>query len=239
MTDTIVDYFSLNKIYVLITTIILVGFIIIIRFLVIQFQIEISKQINLINSDPIAIYFDKETRDNVLAKSIIKRNELRGPDANFKNDTNLIRRNIKTLNAQLNEARFEFNDLKQKLSKNEAKALVAAKQTFMDLSGVVSNIKTQYVENKTSLENLIDKYDKRFNNNVELMIYVGNNLANKLASNVYAKEWTDKRKQFVSNYDKIKKYLSELVNKKIVAEEKIGLNLKELTKEAREGKEII
>ena len=237
MTDTIVDYFSLNKIYVLITTIILVGFIIIIRFLVIQFQIEISKQINQINSDPIAIYFDKETRDKVLAKSIIKQNELRGPNANFKNDANLIRKNIKTLNTKMKDVRFEFDDLQKRLSEEEAKVLVAAKQTFMDLSGVVSNIKTQYVENKTSLENLIDNYDKTFNNNVELMIAVGNNLADKLASNVYTKKWTNKRNQFVSNYDKIKNYLSDLVNnKKIVAEEKVVL--KELTKEAREGKKI-
>jgi regulator of replication initiation timing len=236
MTDTIVDYFSLNKIYVLITTIILVGFIIIIRFLVIQFQIEISKEINRNNADPIAIYFDKETRDNVLAKSIIKQNELRGVDANFKNDTNLIKRNIKTLNTKMKNVRFEFDDLQKRLSEEEAKALVTAKQTFMDLSGVVSNIKTQYIENKTSLENLIDNYDKTFNNNVELMIDVGNNLVKKLASNVYTKKWTDKRKQFVSNYDKIKSYLSNLVNQKLIAPEKVVLT--ELTKEAREGKKI-
>jgi uncharacterized membrane protein len=120
------------------------------------------------------------------------------------------------------------------LSKNEAKVLIAAKQTFMDLSGVVSNIKTQYVENKTSLENLIDDYNNSFNNNVRLINYVGNNLVKKLGSNVYTKEWSDKRNQFVSNYDAIKNYLSNLVNIKIVSPEKVFLT--ELTKEAREGK---
>jgi hypothetical protein len=104
----------------------------------------------------------------------------------------------------------------------------------MDLSGVVSNIKTQYVENKTSLENLIDDYNNSFNNNVRLINYVGNNLVKKLGSNVYTKEWSDKRNQFVSNYDAIKNYLSNLVNIKIVSPEKVFLT--ELTKEAREGK---
>ena len=234
--NIIVNYWNLNKVYVIITAVIVAVFAIIIFYLFIQFQIEISKELNSQCDNPIAIYFDNESRTHCLTKAMLKKNELATIDKEFKTDSSIINTNITNLKQKMQLVDGEFDALQKRLSEDEAQELVAAKKTFMDLSGVVVNIKTKYTENKTQLENLFNDYEKTFNDNIQIMVGVGDSLVNKLISNIYTKSWKDKRKVLVDNYTKIQEYLNKMVELKVVNPEEI--RMRELSKDAKNGKTI-
>lgn len=232
--NIIVNYWNLNKVYVIITAVIVAIFLIIIFYLFIQFQIEISKELNSQCDNPIAIYFDNESRTQCLTKSMLKRNELANIDKDFKTDSSVINKNITNLKQKMQLVDGEFEALQKRLSEDEAKELVAVKKAFMDLSGVIVNIKTKYTENKTQLETLFNDYEKTFNDNIQIMVGVGDSLVNKLLSNVYTKSWKNKRQVLVNSYNKIKEYLNKMIELQIVKPEEI--NMRELSKDARNGK---
>lgn len=232
--NIIVNYWNLNKVYVIITAVIVAIFLIIIFYLFIQFQIEISKELNSQCDNPIAIYFDNESRTQCLTKSMLKRNELANIDKDFKTDSSIINTNITNLKQKMQLVDGEFEALQKRLSEDEAKELVAVKKAFMDLSGVIVNIKTKYTENKTQLETLFNDYEKTFNDNIQIMVGVGDSLVNKLLSNVYTKSWKNKRQVLVNSYTKIREYLNKMIELQIVKPEEI--NMRELSKDARNGK---
>lgn len=232
--NIIVNYWNLNKVYVIITAVIVTVFAIIIFYLFMLFQIQISKELNSQCDNPIAIYFDKESRTHCLTKAMLKRNELANIDKEFKTDSSIINTNITNLKQKMQMVDGEFDALQKRLSEDEAKELVAVKKTFMDLSGVIDNIKTKYTENKNQLETLFNDYDKTFNDNIQIMVGVGDSLVNKLLSNVYTKSWKNKRQALVNSYNKIKEYLNKMVELQIVKPEEI--NMRELSKDAQNGK---
>lgn len=232
--NIIVNYWNLNKVYVIITAVIVAVFAIIIFYLFMLFQIQISKELNSQCNNPIAIYFDKESRTQCLTKSMFKQNALANIDKEFKTDSSIINTNITNLKQKMQMVDGEFDALQKRLSEDEAQELIAAKKTFMDLSGVIVNIKTKYTENKNQLETLFNDYDKTFNDNIQIMVGVGDSLVNKLLSNVYTKSWKNKRKALVNSYNKIKEYLNKMVELQIVKPEEI--NMRELSKDAQNGK---
>ena len=232
--NIIVNYWNLNKVYVIITAVIVAVFAIISFYLFMLFQIQISKELNSQCNNPIAIYFDKESRTQCLTKAMLKQNALANIDKEFKKDSSIINTNITNLKQKIQLVNGEFDALQTRLSEDEAKELVAVKKTFMDLSGVIDNIKTKYTENKNQLETLFNDYDKTFNDNIQIMVGVGDSLVNKLLSNVYTKSWKNKRQALVNSYNKIKEYLNKMVELQIVKPEEI--NMRELSKDAQNGK---
>ena len=232
--NIIVNYWNLNKVYVIITAVIVAVFAIISFYLFIQFQIEISKELNSQCDNPIAIYFDKESRTQCLTKAMLKQNALANIDKEFKKDSSIINTNITNLKQKMQLVDGEFDALQKRLSEDEAQELVAVKKAFMDLSGVIVNIKTKYTENKTQLGDLFNDYEKTFNDNIQIMVGVGDSLVNKLLSNVYTKSWKNKRQALVNSYNKIKEYLNKMVELQIVKPEEI--NMRELSKDAQNGK---
>ena len=232
--NIIVNYWNLNKVYVIITAVIVTVFAIIIFYLFMLFQIQISKELNSQCNNPIAIYFDKESRTQCLTKAMFKQNALANIDKEFKTDSSIINTNITNLKQKIQLVNGEFDALQTRLSEDEAQELIAAKKTFMDLSGVIDNIKTKYTENKNQLETLFNDYDKTFNDNIQIMVDVGDSLVNKLLSNVYTKSWKNKRQALVNSYNKIKEYLNKMVELQIVKPEEI--NMRELSKDAQNGK---
>jgi hypothetical protein len=109
---------------------------------------------------------------------------------------------------EMSNAKYENHELNT--SKEEAPELLSAKQAFLDLSGVIMSIKTQYQENKANLEGIMKDYENTFNKNVDFIVEVGNSLVNKLYSNIYTKKFQKKRKEMVDNYNKIQAYLEKL-----------------------------
>jgi mevalonate kinase len=180
-------------------------------------------------TNPIAVYFDDRVRNQCLKKKLANNKDVRRLkkiDQKVKEDAKNIRNNFQELAKRHERSNVNYEDHQSRF--NEAPELLAAKQAFIDLSGVVTSIKTQYQENKTNLENVVNEYENTFNKNIEFIVEVGNSLVNKLYSNIYTKKFEKKRKALVDNYNKIRAYL-----------EKIGESkgaLRDLTKEEISGK---
>ncbi len=226
----LITYWRLNEVYILITTMILVLFIIPIYYLAIQFQIEIARELNDC-TNRIAIYFDNDIRNKCLTASLAKNTDvkrLKEVDKEVQVDATNIRNKFNELSTRDGLSNTNYTNLQGRLSEEEAPQLLAAKHAFIDLSGVVTSIKTQYLENKTNLEKVANEYENTFNNNIEIIIGLGNNLVKKLFSNIYTKRFQKKRKEMVDNYDKIRMYLGNIGKPREV--------LRDLTKEEINGK---
>ena len=222
-----ITYWGLNEVYILITVVILVLFIIPIYYLFIQFQIEMAKQLNDC-TNPLAVYFDKDIRNKCLTAGLAKNKKvkkLQEIDKEVREEAKQIRDKFAGL-AKRDEALNFY--LQERESDEEAPQLLAAKQTFLDLSGAVASIKSQYLENTAVLKKTMDEYENTFNKNIEFIIGVGNSLVNKLYSNIYTKKFQSKRKAMVDNYNKIRAYLEKVGQPKDV--------LRDLTQEEKVGK---
>lgn len=207
-----ITYWGLNEVYILITAVILVIFIIPIYYLSRQFQIENARELNDC-MNPIALYFDKDIRNKCLIKKLSKYKDvelLKNIDEKATEDAKNIRDRFNKLALKDQRSNSNYNDQQTRTSETEAPALLAAKQTFIDLSGALTSIKTQYQENKVNLENIVKHYENTFNNNIEVIVGVGNSLVNKLYSNIYTKKFQKKRKGIVDNYNKIRAYLEKV-----------------------------
>ena len=207
-----ITYWGLNEVYILITAVILVIFIVPIYYLSIQFQIEIARELNDC-TNPIAVYFDDDIRNKCLLNKLAKNKDvkkLKNIDEKATEDAKNIRGRFNKLTLKDQTSNSNYNDQQTRSSETEAPALLAAKQAFIDLSGVVTSIKTQYQENKVTLENIVNDYENTFKNNIEVIVGVGNSLVNKLYSNIYTTKFQKKRKGIVDNYNKIRAYLEKV-----------------------------
>jgi len=225
-----ITYWGLNEVYILITAMILVIFIISIYYLFIEFQIEIARQLNDC-TNPIAVYFDDGTRNKCLLNKLANNKDvkrLNKIDQEMKEEAKNIRGRFDVLSKQDENSNSNYVAQQSRSNENEAPELLAAKQAYIDLSGVVTSIKTQYQENKTNLEKIMKDYENTFNNNIELIVGVGSSLVNKLYSNIYTKKFQKKRKEMVDSYNKIRAYLENVGQPKGV--------LRDLTQEEKVGK---
>ena len=231
-----ISYWAMNEVYILIAGAIFVLFIISIQYLYRQFQIEIARQLSDC-TNPIAIYFDKDIRNKCLTQKLANNKgvkKIQQFDRQMKSDARRIEGKFGKLDKHANDSLTNFEETQKRLDENEAPALLEAKQKFMDLSGVISNVKNQYKENRTNLANLLEDYEKTFNKNVEFIAEVGNSLVNKLYSNIYTKKFEAKRKAMVANYNSIKARLAKMVEMKQI-DPKVG-TLRDLTKDEINGK---
>jgi hypothetical protein len=222
-----ITYWGLNEVYILITVVILVLFVIPIYYLFTQFQIEMAKELNDC-TNPLAIYFDNDVRNKCLTTGLAKNKgvqKLQQIDKEVMEEAKLIRGKFAEL-AKHDEASNLKLDGRE--TDEEAPQLLAAKQAFLDLSGAVASIKSQYLENTAALKQTMEEYENTFNKNIEFIIGVGNSLVNKLYSNIYTKKFQSKRKAMVNNYNKIRAYLEKVGQPKDV--------LRDLTQDEIRGK---
>ena len=205
----VVNYWILNEVYVLITALILIGFLIAFFLLFIRFQIHISKELNTNCENPIAIYFDKESRDRCLTEKITKKNELAGANKSYDKKDAEINQNLEKLYKKMAEVEKYYDAVKNRESP-EINNLV---NVYSSLTGIYDTIDSKFRESKETIDKLSSDFETSVNANIQLAVDVGNNLVDTLISNTYTKKWKDKRKKMVDTYDKIKKYLNNPLNK--------------------------
>jgi hypothetical protein len=233
------SYWEFNEVYVLLTAIILIGFAVLIYQLAIQFQIEISRELNDC-TNPLAIYFDKDIRNKCLQKHIANKNENVNKIQKImkKFDTKTapsLEKSIQDLVDKNTMSNLNYENVQNMLSQNEAQEILNGKQSLIDLSGVITTIKTQYQENSKDLMNLVNDYENQVNTNIQFIVEVGNSLVNKLLSNVYTKKFEEKRKTMVGQYERIKAYLDNLIQtKQIDPRDRV---LRDLTKDEIQGRQ--
>jgi hypothetical protein len=207
--------------------------------LAIQFQIEISRELNDC-TNPLAIYFDKDIRNKCLQKHIANKNENVNKIQKImkKFDTKTapsLEKSIQDLVDKNTMSNLNYENVQNMLSQNEAQEILNGKQSLIDLSGVITTIKTQYQENSKDLMNLVNDYENQVNTNIQFIVEVGNSLVNKLLSNVYTKKFEEKRKTMVGQYERIKAYLDNLIQtKQIDPRDRV---LRDLTKDEIQGRQ--
>lgn len=205
----VVNYWILNEVYVLITTIILIGFLIAFFLLFIRFQIQVSKELNTNCDNPIAIYFDKDSRDRCLTEKITKKNELAGANKSYNKKDAEINQNLEKLYKKMADVEKYYNAVKIR----ESPEIDKVASLYSSITNIYDTIDTKFRESQSAIEKLATDFETSVNTNIQLAVDVGNNLVDTLISNTYTKKWKDKRKKLVDTYDKIKKYLNNPLNK--------------------------
>ena len=200
----VANYWKLNQIYIIITTFVIIGFLIAYSVFFVQFQIDVSKDLNTHCENPIAMYFDKTSRDRCLTEKITKKNELGGLTKDFKTKVKTSNRVLNKIKKKIKETDTYYNELKNK----DSPEIKIAQNIFQTIQPLFERIYTMYGEIENNVGTLKTDFENSINNNVQFAIDLGNNLVDALVKNTYTKNWEDKRKQMVDNYSKIKNYLN-------------------------------
>lgn len=223
MVDIVVDYWSLNKTYIITTIIILIIFAYGIIYLNSLFVTEVASHGDC--NDPLALYLNTGIRNKCMSTK--QNNELKSQQSQFERDAEAISDNIDIIKSKIQETDALHDELQRRIQQRNEQKWMNVKQAITDLSGTVVSIQTKYRENKDALEKLINDYNNAIATNTELLVQVGNNLVHKLTKNIYTPNWSKQRANMVDAYNKIVDYL------KLSASES---NINSLPREAIKGK---
>ena len=201
----VANYWKLNQIYVIITAFVIICALILYSVLFIQFQIDVSKDLNGHCENQIAMYFDKTSRDRCLTEKITKKNELSGLTKEFEKNMKTANQNINTLNKKIRETDEYYKSLQSK----EFPEIKRVQNMYEQLQSLVEKINLSYDGIENQIGTLKTDFETSVNNNVQFAIDLGNNLVDTLVKNTYTKKWKDKREQLVDSYNKIKGYLND------------------------------
>lgn len=206
---SVINYWSLNSIYVIIASIFIIFFLILNIFLFINFELELSKSLNTNCENPIAIYFDKGSRDRCLTEKITKKNETRVNEIALELKNTVLNTNIGKLNQRIQDSRNYLNSLLNKVSPEIQKI----RGKIPELNKLNDYINNNFESGSTAIQTINDEFEKTINTNIQLAINLGNSLVDSLIQMTYTKKVKDKRKKMVDSYDKIKKYLNNVTIK--------------------------
>ena len=203
----VANYLKLNQIYIIITAFIIIGFLILYSVLFVRFHIDVSKDLNTHCENPIAMYFDKTSRDRCLTEKITKKNELTGLTKTFETKIKTAEQNINKLNKKIKETEEYYQYLKTK----ESPEIKNVQKMFEELQkmSLFEKINLGYTEIENKFGTLKTDFENSINSNVQIAIDVGKNLADHLLNKTNTKKWKDKREKLVNSFDKIKGYLND------------------------------
>ena len=200
----VANYWNLNQIYIIITTFVIIGFLIAYSVLFVHFQIDVSKYLNTHCENPIAMYFDKASRERCLTEKITKKNELSGVTKDFKKKEIATKQVLNKLKQKIKETDNYYTALLNK----ESPELNRTQTLLSQIKPLFEKIYTGYAEIENNFGTLKTDFETSVNDNIQFAIDVGNNLVDTLVKNTYTKKWKDNRRKMVDSYNKIKSYLS-------------------------------
>ena len=198
----VINYWILNKVYIIVALFIIIGFFIINYMLFIRFEIEVSKELNTDCKNPIAIYFDKEGRDRCLNERIGKSKEF-----NTTKDYAQDKTKVKDINKRIQETDNYYKEIE----KREYPEIKNIQKIYPVLVNIYENIKYTFENSQSRLQRVKTEFETTVGNMIQNVVDIGNNLVNHLKLKMKVPKW-DKRKKLVNGYEKINKYLK---NKKI------------------------
>lgn len=221
-------YWEHNKIYVIMTSVILLLWIALIGLLYIDVNIELAATNNDTCSNPIAIYFDQANRERCLRLAAEKKSAVvqkiadtfdKNVDAVIKK-TNEVKREIKNVDNYYDEmVRIKVQEKKDKLER--------ARDLYNNVYQLVQKIRNDYRENQEGLVKLVDDYQNTFEYNQKIMKELASQLFKKLVVNTFTKNYGEKRGDMVESYDKIRQFLATFSKED---------DIPELPRDARKGK---
>jgi methyl-accepting chemotaxis protein len=229
---SVINYLSLNSIYVIIASIFIILFIILNIFLFINFELELSKSLNDNCENPIAIYFDKSNRERCLTEKITKKNETSVNEAEHEIKKTTLKTNIDKINTQIKDS---YNYLNNILTMPSPEIQKISKE-IPNLDDLNSYINSTFENTSSAIKKINADFENTINTNIQLAINLGNSLVDSLIQMTYTKKVKDKRKKMVNSYNKIKKYLNNQYIQPYL--DKIKDNSDNLTKIQKINKEL-
>ena len=205
--NIIINYWVLNKVYVIVALFIIIGFCVIHYLLFVNLRIKVSKELNVDCKNPLAIYFDKGERDRCLTEKIAKTNEFNHVTKNLENKKQNSEQNVKTMNAKM----AEIDNYYKNLQTEKNPKIVTMQKLSSLVTKIYENIYFIFENSQTNMEKIKTDFETSLENIIQNVVNIGNDLVNNLKLKVKIPKW-DKRKPLVDGYEKIKKYLN---NKKI------------------------
>jgi hypothetical protein len=187
----VANYLNLNSVYVLITTLVFIVFLAIFIIMFNILQIEISKELNTDCSDPLAIYFDKKTRDKCLAEKI----QVSGK----------LTRSVKYFNRKTNETKNDINnkDNIQNIKIQDLRDLYEAPGSrIVDISNNYKNLFNDKI--LTDITDKVDEFEGLINDNIEKITSLGNSIAEEIGKN------TKINSTYLTAFNNIIKYLNAI-----------------------------
>jgi hypothetical protein len=185
----VANYLNLNSVYVLITTLVFIVFLAIFIIMFNILQIEISKELNTDCSDPLAIYFDKKTRDRCLAEKIQVGGKLTRPVKYFNRKTNEIKNDITNKDNIQNIKIQDLRDLYE-----------IAGSRIIDISNNYKNLFNDKI--LTDITDKVDEFEGLINDNIEKITRLGSSISEEIGKN------TKINTTYLSAFNNIIKYLN-------------------------------
>jgi len=203
----IINYWVLNKVYIVVALFIIIGFFIINYMLFIRFEIEVSKELNTDCKNPIAIYFDKEGRDRCLNERIGKSKEFNTTKDFAQDKTKVLKTKVKDINKRIQETDNYYKEIEKK----EYPEIKNIQNIYPVWVKIYDNILFSFENGQDRMREMKTNFQTSIENIIQIVVDIGNNLVNHLKLKMKVPKW-DKRKKLVNGYEKINKYLK---NKKI------------------------
>lgn len=204
--NIIVDYWTLNSVYFVITILVFIVFLTVNVVLFNKFQIEVAKELNTNCLNPVAIYFDKSNRERCLLEK--QTPELVNVVNQNKNNVQAVKTEIMKTNQGITNAQNILSNLKEsKELNNVSNAVVNISDSYYDR---LYNPLVDMSNNK--IPTMINDFKNKINESVQLAINVGNNLGNTIIQKSVKKGW-NKIKE-VDIYNNIVKYLNTVSDPK-------------------------
>jgi membrane-associated HD superfamily phosphohydrolase len=200
----IINYWILNKVYIIVALFIIIGFFIINYILFTRFEIEISKELNTDCKNPIAIYFDKEGRDRCLNEKIGKSKEFNTTKKMADDKTQVLETKVENINKRIEETNKYYKEIENR----EYPEIKNIQTIYPILVKIYENIQFSFENSGVQMEKVKTDFETSIENIIQNVVDIGNNLVNHLKLKVKIPKW-DKRKELVDGYEKIKKYLND------------------------------
>ena len=205
MPNIVINYWSLNRIYVIITVLIFTVFFVVNFYLFNMLQTKISIELNRNCNFPLAIYFSQKDRERCLNEKIENKPINEYPIF----DNKVIEKNSR-INKIINENTVEnistnFNNLKTSddLEKTNTK-LVDVSNNFYKM------MNTDYGDMVNNTTNRITNFKKSITDSINdaatSLIQVGSDLGDKIVQNTVNRGWNTSND--VTKYNNIVKYLN-------------------------------
>ena len=200
----IINYWVLNKVYIVVALFIIIGFFIINYMLFIRFEIEVSKELNTDCKNPIAIYFDKEGRDRCLNERIGKSKEFNTTEDYAQDKTKVLETKVKDINKRFQETDKYYKEIE----KREYPEIKNIQKIYPVLVNIYDNIQYTFENSQSRLQRVKTDFQTSVENMIQIVVDIGNNLVNHLKLKMKVPKW-DKRKKLVNGYEKINNYLKD------------------------------
>lgn len=221
-------YWEQNKIYILLSIVILIIWLVILGLLFIDINIQIATGDNDTCSNPVAMYFDKANRDKCLRlaaekKSVVVQKIEKAFEKNVKN----VIKKTRDVQKEIKKVDNYYEGIKSKKEQERIKKIETARSLYNDVYNLVQKIRTDYKENQEGLVKLVDYYQNTFDYNQKIMKELASQLLKKLVSNTFTKNYDEQRGNMVASYDKIQQFLATFSKED---------RLPDLPRDARKGK---